>query len=89
MQGGSTLLRLMYKVTNVVIAQSAEHGAYPLALAAADPTAQAGAYYGPTGLGQMRGSVGLSFVADNAKDEDVARRLWEVTEDLVGPFFAD
>jgi len=89
MQGGSTLLRLMYKVTNVVIAQSAEHGAYPLVLAAADPTAQAGAYYGPTGLGQMRGSVGLSFVADNAKDEDVARRLWEVTEDLVGPFFAD
>ena len=28
-------------------------------------------------------------VADGAKDEAVARRLWERTEELVGPFFGD
>ena len=87
MDGGSAFFRVLYKVTNAVVAQSAAKGAWPLVLAAADPSAEPGAYYGPTGLGQARGPVGKSFVADRAKDEDVARRLWEVTEELVGPFF--
>jgi hypothetical protein len=78
----------VYKVTNAVMAQSATKGAYPLVLAAADPSAKPGAYYGPTGLGQMGGAVGESFVADVAKDDAVARQLWEKTEALVGPFFS-
>lgn len=87
MDGGSAFWRLFYKFSNAVMAQSAEAGAYPLVLAAADPTARPGAYYGPTGLQQTRGPVGESFVADVAKDEAVARGLWEKTEALMGPFF--
>lgn len=56
MDGGSWFYRTLYSVTNKVLAQSAEHGAYPLVLAAADPDA----YYGPTGMGDMRGPVGKS-----------------------------
>lgn len=87
MDGGSAMYRLLYKVTNAVMAQSATAGAYPLVLAAADPDAEPGTYYGPTKMSDMRGPVGKSSVSDKAKDEDVARKLWEQTEALVGPFF--
>jgi NAD(P)-dependent dehydrogenase (short-subunit alcohol dehydrogenase family) len=87
MEGGSAFFRTLYKVLNAVVAQSAEKGAWPLVLAAADPEAEAGAYYGPTGMGGARGKVGKSVVAARARDEAVARALWEKTEKLVGPFF--
>lgn len=87
MEGGSTFFRLLYRVSNAVVAQSAEHGSWPLVLAAADPAARPGAYYGPTGLGQLRGPVGESYVAPAGRDEAVAKALWEKTEALVGPFF--
>jgi NAD(P)-dependent dehydrogenase (short-subunit alcohol dehydrogenase family) len=89
MDGGSALYRTLYKVTNAVMAQSATEGAYPLVLAAAAPDAEPGVYYGPTAMRDMRGPVGKSHVADQATDEDVARKLWEQTEALVGPFFGD
>ena len=57
-------------------------------LAAADPEAEPGAYYGPTGMGDMRGKVGKSKVARQAQDAAVAKALWEKTEALVGPFWA-
>ena len=89
MEGGSWIFRWMYKVTNAVIAQSAEAGAYPLVLAAAWDEAKAGAYYGPTGMGQTRGPVGESYIHPKAQDEAMARALWEKTEALVGPFFPE
>jgi NAD(P)-dependent dehydrogenase (short-subunit alcohol dehydrogenase family) len=88
MEGGSKLFRMIYAVTNVVLAQSATAGAYPLTLAAADPAAQPGVYYGPTGLMRARGPVGECWVAPRAQDEAVAKGLWEATEARVGAFFA-
>jgi NAD(P)-dependent dehydrogenase (short-subunit alcohol dehydrogenase family) len=88
MDGGSVMFRWLYRVTNAVMAQSATHGAYPLVLAAADPDVESGAYYGPTRFGDARGPVGKSAIADVAKDEAGARRLWDLTEKLAGPFFA-
>ena len=87
MEGGSWFFRSLYGVTNKVMAQTAEEGAYPLLLAAAAPEAKPGAYYGPTGFMQMRGPVGESHIAKHAKDEAMAAKLWEATEALVGPFF--
>lgn len=86
MEGGSRFFRALYVLTNKVIAQSPVLGSYPLVLAAADPEAEAGVYYGPTGFSDMRGPVGKSKVAKHARDEEVARKLWEATEALVGAF---
>ena len=86
MSGGSAFFRWLYKVTNVLVAQSSVRGAYPLALAAADPSAEPGTYYGPTGLMDMRGRVGKSSVAKHATDPEVAHQLWAASESLVGPF---
>jgi len=87
LDGGSGFFKWLYSWTNRLMAQTATEGAHPLVLAAADPDAKGGAYYGPTGFQQSNGPVGESHVAKRAKDEAVAARLWERTEELVGPFF--
>ncbi|MEZ4318327.1 MAG: oxidoreductase [Myxococcota bacterium] len=87
MSGGSSFFRTVYAVTNKLVAQPAEKGAWPEVLAAADPDAEPGAYYGPTGIGDMRGPVGKSSISSAARDESVAAKLWEATEALAGPFF--
>ncbi len=86
MEGGSKLFGWLYSVTNRIVAQSATEGSFPLVLAVADEHARSGAYYGPTWLMDSRGPVGECSVAARAKDEGVAKRLWEVTEALVGPW---
>jgi NAD(P)-dependent dehydrogenase (short-subunit alcohol dehydrogenase family) len=82
--GPRGFFNLLYRVTNPLFAQSAAAGAVPLALAAAGKEAKAGAYYGPTSRGDSGGPVGDSSVADAALDRDVAARLWEASEKLVG-----
>jgi NAD(P)-dependent dehydrogenase (short-subunit alcohol dehydrogenase family) len=86
MEGGSRFFRSLYGLSTSLMAQSAVRGAYPLVLAAAAPEAEAGCYYGPTGLGEMRGAVGLAKIAKHAKDEALLQRFWKTTESLVGPF---
>ncbi len=88
MAGGSRLLRWGYRLSNALLAQSAERGAWPLVLAAADPAAEPGAYYGPTETFDTRGAVGRSTVARHAQDAAVAARLFDASEALVGPFFS-
>ena len=81
---GSPLFKMVYKVSNAVFAQLAERGAWPTALAAADERADSGGYYGPTGFFDARGPVGDSDVEARALDEDVAKRLFEMSEEMVG-----
>lgn len=74
----------VYKITNKLLAQSAERGSQPLALAAAGTEAMAGGYYGPTGLGDARGKIGDSEVAGNfATDPVVGEELWKLSEELL------
>ena len=82
--GPGALFSGVYKVTNALLAQPAKLGAYPTVLAAAGDEAQSGGYYGPTGLFDARGPVGDAMVARHALKEDVAKRLWQVSEELVG-----
>ncbi|MFL0355352.1 oxidoreductase [Erythrobacter sp. GH1-10] len=81
---GNPLFKMVYKVSNAVFAQPAERGAWPTALAAADERADSGGYYGPTGFFDARGPVGDSDVEARALDEDVAKRLFEMSEEMVG-----
>ncbi|WP_428491042.1 oxidoreductase [Rhodopila sp.] len=67
-----------------VVAQSAGAGALPLLYAATAPTARGGAYYGPSGWGETRGPPVPSVIAPRAADPVAARRLWELSEQLVG-----
>lgn len=75
-------LFMKYTLAPFVI-HSAANGAKPTLMAAIGQ-AEAGAYYGPTGFREMKGKPGKATYTDLAKDKEVAKRLWEVSEDLVG-----
>ncbi len=71
-------------LTNRVVAQSAQMGALPTLYAATKPDLAGGSFVGPDGFLQQRGYPHLVTAKKSAYDEDVARRLWEVSEELTG-----
>jgi len=71
-----------------IFGQQPEIGAMPTLLAATDPGVQRDDYYGPDGFMEMRGypiKVGSSAAAN---DPELARRLWDVSEELTGIRYA-
>lgn len=71
-----------------VMFQPAADGAIPTLYAATDPQARGGAYYGPTGMMEMRGDLGLARVPEAATDRQAIARLWTVSETLSGARFS-
>jgi NAD(P)-dependent dehydrogenase (short-subunit alcohol dehydrogenase family) len=76
--------RLAMRLANRLVAQSAEMGALPLLYAATAPDLRGGSYLGPDGMGEMRGHPILVEATMRANDEEAARRLWEISEQLTG-----
>lgn len=82
--GPRGILLPIYKFTNRFLAMDPADGALSEVLAAAGDEARNGAYYGPTKFGDSRGPTGESKVSDAAKDPENGRRLWELSEELLG-----
>jgi NAD(P)-dependent dehydrogenase (short-subunit alcohol dehydrogenase family) len=76
--------RAIMAVTNRLIAQSAEMGALPTLYAATVPELPSGTFVGPDGFMEGRGHPRIVSAATKAYDEDSARRLWDVSEQLTG-----
>jgi NAD(P)-dependent dehydrogenase (short-subunit alcohol dehydrogenase family) len=76
--------RIVMLFTNMLVAQSAEMGSLPLLYAATDPEAEGGSYIGPDGPGEFRGHPHLATPSAAARDERLAARLWEASEELTG-----
>lgn len=66
------------------VTQPVEQGALPQLFAATAPGARGGDYIGPSGVGEFRGGPKRAKVNPGARDEQLARRLWEVTAELTG-----
>ena len=64
--------------------QPAERGALPILFAATSALAEPGGYYGPDGLGEMKGFPAPARVPAQARDSETAARLWEVSAQLTG-----
>jgi len=77
-------LRTAYAATGGLFTQSATMGALPTLRAATDPAAHGGEYYGPSGLGQMKGYPVLVSSNSRSHDEAAQRRLWAESERLTG-----
>ena len=88
MSGRAWQARMM-GVANKVLAQSAQMGALPTLYAATAPEVANGDYFGPGGLGEMRGHPKLVGMSGAAQNEDDARRLWTVSEELTGVHYLD
>lgn len=80
---------LMRAVLQPTLSQSAADGALPTLYAATSAQAQAGGYYGPQGVFELRGPAGPAFVARQARDVAVAAQLWEVSQSLSGVRWSD
>ncbi|MFB7666994.1 oxidoreductase [Kitasatospora sp. NPDC056138] len=71
-----------------LIGQRAERGALPVLRAATDPYAIGGSYYGPLGLGELRGAPGVVAFRQKAHDTRLGRWLWAESERVTGVAFA-
>ena len=74
----------LFTVAGAVLFQGAAMGALPTLRAATDPDVVGGQYYGPEGLGEMRGHPKLVSSSAQSHDEDLQHRLWAVSEELTG-----
>ena len=79
--------RMVMVVTNHLIAQSVETGALPQLYAATHPSVEGGQYIGPDGIAEQRGHPKVVSASGAARDEEAARHLWRVSEDLTGVSF--
>ena len=68
-----------------LLVQSSKAGANPTLWAAT--YAEPGSYTGPTRLQETRGRLGRANLSRWARDEDLARRLWEQSEQQTGVTF--
>ncbi|MBP2338285.1 NAD(P)-dependent dehydrogenase (short-subunit alcohol dehydrogenase family) [Saccharothrix coeruleofusca] len=68
----------------LLVTQPVERGALPQLRAATDPDVRGGQFFGPAGLGEMRGRVTEARLSREAADPAVGRRLWAAAEELTG-----
>jgi hypothetical protein len=71
-------------VVNRVLAQSGAMGALPILYAATAGQVNGCDYIGPRSWGGMRGYPGNMRSSPRSYDAALARRLWQVSEDLAG-----
>jgi NAD(P)-dependent dehydrogenase (short-subunit alcohol dehydrogenase family) len=70
-----------------VLFQSAEMGALPTLRASTDPAVVGAQYYGPDGFLEQRGHPKVVNSSAQSHDQDLQRRLWNVSEQLTGVTF--
>ncbi len=82
--GPTGLARQVFRLGNRLLAQPVEMGALNQLYAAVGSDAQSGKFYGPDGLGENRGYPTEVQPVASAKNEETARRLWSLSEELTG-----
>ncbi len=76
--------KLVMKASNKLFAQDAEMGALPQLYAATGADVDSGQFYGPDGRGESKGFPTLVEPLDDARDRELGKRLWTISEDLTG-----
>jgi NAD(P)-dependent dehydrogenase (short-subunit alcohol dehydrogenase family) len=80
--GGTTISARLLGMLTRMTAKPAQRGALPLLYAATAPSVIGGGYYGPSRLGETRGYPKPAHIAKQGRDEEPARRLWEISAEL-------
>ncbi len=86
---GSTVTQLqqytrLFTFINGLIGHGSQPAALPILYAATRPELQGGDYIGPDGFLGQRGFPHKALSSPVARNEKLARRLWEVSEELTG-----
>jgi NAD(P)-dependent dehydrogenase (short-subunit alcohol dehydrogenase family) len=85
---GSTFMEQMTQLGNRLFAQNAAMGALPTLYAATAADVHGGDYIGPDGMGEMHGYPRKVQSNGRSRDQETARRLWDVSEQLTGVHYA-
>jgi NAD(P)-dependent dehydrogenase (short-subunit alcohol dehydrogenase family) len=80
-------LTLLMAAMKPFLSQNAAHGALPTLFAAVSAEAVPGGYYGPDGVGELKGHPTAVRLAKGAMDQAVAKRLWIESERLTNVKF--
>lgn len=70
------------------LAATPAQGAQPVLFAATSPQVRGGDYIGPGGRSGLRGSPARARSSDQGHDPELARRLWQVSEEMTGVRFS-
>lgn len=84
LSGPTGLLHIFMRFGNRILAQSAEMGALNPLYAATAPDVEGGQFVGPNGRNEMNGYPTIVHPVAAARDAALAKRLWQVSEDLTG-----
>jgi NAD(P)-dependent dehydrogenase (short-subunit alcohol dehydrogenase family) len=82
--GARSLVAGLSRTLGRILSQSAAEGAQPIVFAAASEVAEPGGFYGPGGILELTGAPAPAYVSLRARDDETARRLWEVSQELTG-----
>jgi NAD(P)-dependent dehydrogenase (short-subunit alcohol dehydrogenase family) len=77
----------LFRFLNHFFAQDIAMGALPTLYAAVGPDVKGGDYYGPAGWKEMRGYPKKVESNELSHDEEIAQKLWEISEELAGVKF--
>jgi NAD(P)-dependent dehydrogenase (short-subunit alcohol dehydrogenase family) len=80
-------LKMVLRVSNRLMAQSVEMGALPQLYAATHPDVDSGQFIGPDGRNESSGYPTVVEPLDDARDRELAKRLWDVSEEATGVYF--
>jgi len=75
-------LKILFSPLVPFMTHSTANGAKPTIYAALGEDAKGGDYFGPTGFNEMKGKAGKVDSTPLSKDKEIAKRLWEVSEEL-------
>jgi len=82
---GSLMMRIVFGLMKLSpLTQSAEKGAYPQVMCATEKDLDQKEFYGPTGRSNWVGPVGSHELKSHAKDKEIAKRLWDLSEEVTG-----
>jgi NAD(P)-dependent dehydrogenase (short-subunit alcohol dehydrogenase family) len=81
---GRALRQAFFAAGNLLLGQPAARGALPQLYAATAEDVRGGEYFGPRGPLESRGSPTRVRASARANDPELAKRLWEISEELTG-----
>ena len=83
----TTSVRMIRLMSRLGVVGTVSSAALPALLAAAGPDSRGGQFFGPKGFGDVGGPPARRELWAPLRSDDDARRLWEVSERLVGVRF--
>ena len=76
-----------FKILSPFILNSPASAAKPSLFAALSPDVKGGEYFGPQGFNEFKGKVGFAKRSDYSGREDMAAKLWQLSEKMTGQPF--